>query len=296
LGKLSKIVLIVVSENGKKVLFKVKDHSVSGEEFHLLEHKKYGYLKTIPKPPLGKLGEYYQTENYISHTDSRRNLFEKVYHAIRKVSLKRKLNLINSFELEGKRLLDFGSGTGDFLKTAQSNGWNVAGIEPNEAARGIANSKTNSSVFESKYLNTFEKKSFDVITLWHVLEHVPDLEEKIAVLKSLLKPNGVLLIAVPNHKSYDAIYYKEFWAAYDVPRHLWHFDQKSISNLFYSISMTVESTNPMFFDSYYVSLLSEKYKSGRMKVFKAFRSGFMSNYKAKSSGEYSSLIYVLKNS
>ena len=145
----------MVSENGKKVLFKVKDHSVSGEEFHLLEHKKYGYLKTIPKPSLGKLGEYYQTEDYISHTDSRRNLFEKVYHAIRKVSLKRKLNLINSFELEGKTLLDFGSGTGDFLKAVQSNGWNVSGIEPNEAARGIANSKTNGSVFESKHLNTF---------------------------------------------------------------------------------------------------------------------------------------------
>ena len=284
------------SQNIQNAFIKVKDYSVSGEEFQLIENKTYGYLETIPKPSLDKLPEYYQTEDYISHTDSKRNLFEKVYHSIREISLKRKLKLINSFKTEQKTLLDFGCGTGDFLNTAQNNNWIVSGIEPNKEARLIANSKTNQSVFDSNYINNLEKESFDVITLWHVLEHIPNLEAQIAQLKSLLKPSGVLIIAVPNFKSYDSNYYKQFWAALDVPRHLWHFNQKSVSKLFAKINMSVVKTLPMVFDSYYVSLLSEKYKSGWMNIFKAFWIGFRSNYKAKSSGEYSSLIYVLKNS
>ncbi len=280
----------------QNVFITAKDHSVSGEQFQLIENDKFGFLETIPKPSVEKLPEYYKTEDYISHTDSKRNLFEKVYHGIREVSLKRKLKLINSFQTDQKKLLDFGCGTGDFLKTAQDKGWSVSGIEPNKEARQIANAKTNNVVLESSQINSFQKQSFDVITLWHVLEHIPNLEEQIIILKSLIKPNGVLIIAVPNYKSYDAKHYNQFWAAYDVPRHLWHFNQDSVSKLFSKISMTVINTKPMVFDAYYVSLLSEKYKSGRMNVIKAFWTGFKSNYKAKSSGEYSSLIYTIKNS
>ncbi|WP_397364173.1 class I SAM-dependent methyltransferase [Olleya sp. R77988] len=286
------------------IALKVKDHSVSGEEFQLVKNKTYGFLETIPKPSLEDLPEYYKTEDYISHTDSKRNLFEKAYHSIRQISLKKKLKLINSFNIlenqqdksEQKTLLDFGCGTGDFLKTAQSNNWNVSGIEPNEDARKIANQKTSNTVFGSDHLMSFTKHSFDVITLWHVLEHVPNLEEQIKQLKNLLKQDGILIVAVPNYKSYDATYYKQFWAAYDVPRHLWHFNQTSVSKLFSSIKMKVIKTKPMVFDSYYVSLLSEKYKSGKMKIFNASWTGFKSNLKAKSSGEYSSLIYIIKNS
>ncbi|WP_289043769.1 class I SAM-dependent methyltransferase [uncultured Olleya sp.] len=279
----------------QNMFIEVKDYSVSGEVFQLIQNESYGFLETIPKPSIAKLPEYYQTEDYISHTDSKRNLFEKVYHSIREVSLKRKLKLINSFKTDQKNLLDFGCGTGDFLKTALNNGWNVSGIEPNSEARSIANSKTKQSVLDSEGVKTYKKHSFDVITLWHVLEHIPNLESQISILKDLLKPNGVLIIAVPNYKSYDANHYKQFWAAYDVPRHLWHFDKKSISKLFLSINMTVQNIKPMVFDSYYVSLLSEKYKKGSMNLFSAFWTGFRSNAKAKRSGEYSSLIYVLKN-
>ncbi|WP_054852307.1 class I SAM-dependent methyltransferase [Olleya sp. ITB9] len=279
----------------QNMFIEVKDYSVSGEVFQLIQNESYGFLETIPKPSIAKLPEYYQTEDYISHTDSKRNLFEKVYHSIREVSLKRKLKLINSFKTDQKNLLDFGCGTGDFLKSALNNGWNVSGIEPNSEARSIANSKTKQSVLDSEGIKTYKKHSFDVITLWHVLEHIPNLESQISILKDLLKPNGVLIIAVPNYKSYDANHYKQFWAAYDVPRHLWHFDKKSISKLFSSINMTVQNIKPMVFDSYYVSLLSEKYKKGSMNLFSAFWTGFRSNAKAKRSGEYSSLIYVLKN-
>ena len=145
-------------------------------------------------------------------------------------------------------------------------------------------------------INELEKENkFDVITMWHVLEHVPNLEKYISQLKQLLKPNGRLVIAVPNYKSFDAKYYKEFWAAYDVPRHLWHFSQKAIKDLFEKENMIVEKTIPMKLDSFYVSLLSEKYKNGKSNPVKAFHVGLLSNIKAKRTKEYSSLIYILKN-
>jgi len=281
---------------GKPITYlSVKDHSVSSEEFELLVNEKFGFLETHPQPSAEKLPKYYKSEDYISHTDSKRNLLEKVYHVVRNISLKRKLKLIDSFSSEAKILLDVGCGTGDFLQIAQQNNWTVSGIEPNEEARKIANSKTNNSVYNIEQLLEFPKHSFDVITLWHVLEHLPNLEEQVSILKSLLKEKGTLVIAVPNYKSYDAKYYKNFWAAFDVPRHLWHFNQQSISSLFSKEYMEVVKTLPMKFDSYYISLLSEKYKSGKTNIFNAFRVGLLSNLKAKRSGEYSSLIYIIKN-
>ncbi|TYA74167.1 class I SAM-dependent methyltransferase [Seonamhaeicola marinus] len=278
---------------------KVKDHSVSGEVFELIENPEYGFLETRPQPSKEKLPEYYESEDYISHTDTKRNLFENVYHLVRSFTLNKKVKLINSFiekPSSEKRLLDIGCGTGDFLHAAQKNGWIVSGIEPNDDARAIANKKTNNSVFNIEQLLEFHEHSYDVITLWHVLEHLPNLEEQVNLLKKLLKPGGRLIIAVPNYKSYDAQLYKEFWAAYDVPRHLWHFNKTSISGLFSKISMNVEKIKPMWFDAFYVCLLSEKYKTGKMNFIKAFFNGFVSNFKALSTKEVSSLIYIIKNS
>jgi len=278
----------------KSTYITLKDHSVSKEEFQLLYNKELDMLVTFPEPKGEKLSAYYKSEDYISHTDTKRNLLEYAYHYVRGISLKRKLKLINSFKSESKTLLDIGCGTGDFLETALKGGWQITGIEPDEDARKIANSKTNDAAFETKALENLESNSFDVITLWHVLEHLPDLEKQTVLLKSLLKPNGTLVIAVPNYKSYDAEYYKNFWAAYDVPRHLWHFSKTSISELFKRENMKLIKTLPMKFDAYYVCLLSEKYKSGFMNPFKAFWVALRSNHKASKNNEYSSLIYVLK--
>jgi len=280
----------------KKTYLTVKDHSVSGEVFQLLYDDEFDMLITSPQPSEDELPKYYKSQDYISHTDTQRNLFEKLYHFIRRISLKKKLKLINLFFSEEKILLDIGCGTGEFLKIAQQNNWTVFGIEPNEKARSIANKKTNNSVSDIEKLSNFKPQSFDVITLWHVLEHLPRLEEHISILKSLLKSNGTLIITVPNYKSYDAKYYKEFWAAYDAPRHLWHFSQSSISKLVVKENMQVFKTLPMKFDSYYVSLLSEKYKSGSMNIFNALRIGWLSNFKARQSTEFSSLIFCVKNS
>lgn len=280
--------------DNKNCFLEVKDHSVSGQTFLLFCNEEFDMLETFPRPEGNALASYYKSEDYISHTDSKRNLFEKVYHLVREFSLKQKLRLINKYSSHSKILLDIGCGTGDFLATAQNAGWEINGVEPDSRARAIANQKTNNKIKDVDALNEFENGSFDVITLWHVLEHLPNLHEQIETLDKLLKPDGTLVIAVPNFKSHDARHYKDFWAAYDVPRHLWHFSQTSISKLFSKRNIQVIDTKPMKFDSYYVSLLSEKYKTGRMKILNAFFRGLISNMKAKRSGEYSSLIYILK--
>jgi len=281
--------------NDKIESIAVKDYSVSGETFQLVHNETMDYLETIPQPPQDTLASYYKSEDYISHTNSKRNLFEKVYHHVRNISLKRKLKLINSFNTEEKKLLDIGCGTGAFLSTAQNAGWTISGVEPNDEARAIANNNTQNSVYNIDQIEAFEAHSFDVITLWHVLEHLPNLEEQTSIFKRLLKPNGTLVIAVPNYNSFDAKHYKKFWAAYDVPRHLWHFSQTAIKNLFTKVNMSIENTHPMLFDAFYVSLLSEKYKNKKMNPIKAFFIGIRSNMKAKRTSEYSSLIYVIKN-
>ncbi len=276
-----------------------KDYLVSGEEFELLLDDNLDLLMTSPKPKTEDLGRYYESEDYISHTDSKKTPIDFVYQEVKKYALKQKLKLVNSFNSEEKKILDIGAGTGDFLKTCFEDGWNVYGVEPSEKAIEIAKGK----IDKGQFFNSVEelKKEegvflgFDVITMWHVLEHVPNLDETIFNLKKLLKPGGTLVVAVPNFKSYDATYYKSFWAAYDVPRHLWHFSQTAIRRLFFFQSMEVVKTLPMKFDSFYVSLLSEKNKKSTLGAVKAFWVGLLSNVKAKKTNEYSSLIYVIKN-
>lgn len=274
-----------------------EDYTVSNKNFDLLYNMQYRMLETFPKPEGKELASYYESEDYISHTDSKKSFIDKLYQTVKGIALKNKLKLLNSFKTEEKNLLDVGCGTGDFLLTCKNNGWNVVGIEPNKNAQALAISKLNkkNTVAIVSDLKEIPSQQFDVITLWHVLEHVPDINSYIYKLKSLLKPDGVLVVAVPNYKSYDAGYYKQFWAAFDVPRHLWHFSKKSIELIFSEFDMEVTKILPMKFDSFYVSLLSEKYKTGKSNFLKAFYVGMLSNLKAMRTNEYSSLIYLIKN-
>ena len=275
-----------------KSFITVKDFSVSGESFSLLLNEEYQILKTHPQPTLDKLGSYYEFEDYISHTDGKRTLFEKMYHFIKRKAIRDKVSLINSHQPLKGRILDIGAGTGDFLLECKNQNWEILGIEPNDKAKGIAVGK---GIKFGDTIEKLESNSFDVITMWHVLEHVPDVEHQVAELKRLLKPSGTIIIAVPNFKSYDANHYKEFWAAYDVPRHLWHFSKTAIEKIFDKQNMNLEDVKPMWFDSFYVSLLSEKYKSGKMNFISGFFIGLISNVSGLFKKEFSSHIYVLKN-
>jgi len=278
--------------SNKKHFLTVKDYSVSKETFDLYYDETLDMLITHPQPSLENLGKYYESEDYISHTDNKRSLFEKLYHFIKSIALKNKINLINSLQPKKGRILDIGAGTGEFLSVAKNDGWLTIGVEPSERAKAIAKNKGVSFVEETSEL---ENHSFDVISMWHVLEHVPDLDKQIKELKRLLKPTGTLIVAVPNFKSFDAKHYGKFWAAFDVPIHFWHFSKTAIKLLFEKEEIKLEKVLPMKFDSFYVSLLSEKYKSGKMNFIKAFFTGLQSNLKAKMNFEYSSHIYILKN-
>jgi len=274
------------------VYITVKDHSVSGETFQLLLNEELQLLKTHPQPALEDLARYYESDDYISHTDGKRSLFEKLYHVVKEKALRDKVMLIENFHAAKGNLLDIGAGTGDFLVEVKYHGWSVIGIEPSAKAKALAQSK---QIRFAESLAEIEDHTMDVITMWHVLEHVPDIENHIAELKRVLKPDGVIVIAVPNYNSHDAKHYGIYWAAYDVPRHLWHFSRTAIKKLFAVQELELIKILPMKFDSFYVSLLSEKYKTGKMNFFKGFINGLRSNMKAKKNLEYSSHIYVLKN-
>lgn len=263
---------------------------VSGESFDLIYDEDLQFLKTLPSPKTEDLPKYYESQDYISHTDQKRGLFSYLYQLVKKWSLRRKVKLIRSQNNGIGSLLDVGAGTGDFLKVAKDAGWEVNGVEPNQKASKLASEK---QIYLKSTLREFEGEQFDVVTLWHVLEHIPNLEETIGQLSNLVKPKGSLVIAVPNFKSFDAKYYGRFWAAYDVPRHLWHFSKYSIKHLF-AENFELRKTKPMLFDSFYVSLLSEKYKTGNKFSLRAFYIGLKSNIKAKRTKEYSSHIYCFK--
>ena len=276
----------------RSIYISTKDYFKSQEAFDLVLDSSRGILITTPQPAAEDLAGYYQSQAYISHSNTQKGIIPFLYRLAQKWSLKNKINLINSLSNHKGALLDIGAGTGNFCETSKQNSWDVYGVEPNEKAREIAAKK---NIFLHQSIEDFKGQQFDVVTLWHVLEHLPDLENTITAIQKLLKPNGVLIVAVPNYNSFDAKHYKRFWAAYDVPRHLWHFSQKSMSKLF-SENMKLLKTKPMVFDSFYVSLLSEKYKTGKMNPIKGFWIGLLSNLKAITTKEASSLIYIIKNS
>ena len=268
---------------------KTKDYTVTGETFELLYDPELEMLITSPQPE--DLKKYYESESYISHTDANENFVDRIYQRVKKISLQKKIKLVDRYSNRKKSLLDVGAGTGDFLAMAQQKGWTVSGVEPNVKAKNKAQQK---GIALQQNFDELQGRQFQVISLWHVLEHLPNLEEQISKLKDLLLEDGVLVIAVPNFKSFDAKHYQNFWAAYDVPRHLWHFSKTAIEQLFAKHGMELVNTKPMVFDAFYVSLLSEKYKTGKQNLLKAFYIGLRSNCKAWRSKEYSSQIYVLK--
>lgn len=270
---------------------KTKDHFLSQEEFELFFDDNYQMLVTKPQPK--ELEGYYQSDNYISHSDAKKGLIEKVYQIVKRYNLAKKVSLINRCADDKTTLLDIGAGTGNFILQAKKSGWSVTGIEPNSSARQKASEKGIELLDEIKKIRG---EKFNVITLWHVLEHLSNIKSTFQNIVSHLEQDGTLVIAVPNFKSHDAKYYGGFWAGYDVPRHLYHFSQSAIKKLAEENGMVIKRTKPMWFDSFYVSLLSEKYKNGKSNFVKAIFVGMVSNVKALFTKECSSLIYVLRKS
>lgn len=273
-----------------------KDHTVTKEPFVIWECAActVRFTQNIPAPSL--IGRYYRSQDYISHSDTRKGPVNQVYHWVRKYTLSAKRRLIKKLTtLQTGTLLDVGAGTGAFSHAMQKAGWKVTGLEPDDSAREKARSQYGLELASPGTLYQLPAEQFDAITMWHVLEHVHDLHGYMNTFQKILKPRGTLIVAVPNYTSFDADTYGEYWAAYDVPRHLYHFSPHSMDILAESHGMQVVAHKPMWFDSFYVSMLSEQYKNGYNNFLTAFWNGCLSNWEAFSDvSKCSSVIYVIR--
>jgi 2-polyprenyl-3-methyl-5-hydroxy-6-metoxy-1,4-benzoquinol methylase len=266
-----------------------KDHFLSKEDFSLFKCHKCETLITWPQPLPNKIFSYYESEDYVSHNDTKKGFINRLYQIVKTRSLHNKIKLVSPL-LSNHSLLDYGCGTGDFLLSCLNSGINAEGVEPDNGARLVATQKGLNVVTPEAFKNTTAR--YGVITLWHVLEHTYYPAKTIEDLKSMLTDDGSIIIAVPNYQSHDALHYKDKWAAFDVPRHLFHFSKNSIQELANTTGLKLVKTQAMNFDSFYVSMLSEKYKGGNF-VSGVLR-GLISNLSALKTGQYSSIIYVLK--
>lgn len=276
-------------------LLTAKDYTVSGEEFVIWQCGDCTLRFTQDIPDADSIGAYYQSEDYISHTNTNKGLVNQLYQRVRKLTLAQKAKLIqNVTGLSKGTLLDVGCGIGAFVHTMKSNGWTATGLEPDANTRRLSKELYGLELKDASDLYSLPLASFDAITLWHVLEHVHDLHAYIEQLKALLKPGGRLFIAVPNYQSVDANIYGSTWAAYDVPRHLYHFTPRAIHTLMSQHGLKVINERPMWFDSFYISMLSSKYRFGKTRMIGSFLSGLRSNLTALANKERcSSLIYII---
>lgn len=273
--------------------FKSRDYFLSNEEFLVDKCSECGLLFTNPRPGFNEILKYYDSADYISHNSSSKAILTRIYTLARNYMLNKKCNIVST-NSKGKRILDIGCGTGEFLNFCKNKGFESLGVELNEKPREEAKKKYGIEIRKSVDDYLSEEAGFDCITLWHVLEHIHDLENTMYMIKKLLKPEGTLIIALPNCSSWDAIHYKQFWAAYDLPRHLYHFNKSSFSKFAEIHKFKIVKILPQLLDAFYISLLSEKYMKGKNNFITAFLKGAISNINAGKQGKgYSSLIYIL---
>lgn len=269
---------------------KVKDYFLTQEEFELFQCDHCGLVFTVPRPAPEVIGNYYKSDEYYSHQQNSKGFIPKIYERVKSVNLRGKVAMATSDMVKG-RLLDIGCGVGDFLLQVKKLGWEVMGIEPSEQAANIAQSRLGFTLLKPADYEKLPDQSFDVITMWHVLEHVDDLKSQTKELKRLLRPGGRLVIALPNYQSFDCQYYNDKWAAWDVPRHLNHFTQDCLQGILNANDFKYLDTQRLIWDAYYISFLSEKYLGHSLPLIRGAWVGLKSNCKARRSGMYSSLVY-----
>ncbi len=265
---------------GNDVFIQAKDYLVSHRIFSVVRCPQCGLVLTNPRPADDKLPAYYQSHDYLSHSGQASTLTEKIYQAVKRLMLRKKVYFLKKWLREGDHILDVGTGTGDFPLQMKKAGIHAIGVEPNEAAAALARAKGLEVYADLSSVHAEGRKSFAMITLWHVLEHMADPNEQIGLIRNLLRHDGMLVVAVPMIDSYDAAYYKQYWAAYDLPRHLVHFSSTTLVQLLNKHGFQLIEKRSLPFDAYYISLLSESHMNVLVKPLawlRAIYTGLMSN-------------------
>ncbi len=270
-----------------KHFLSVQDHFLTQENFDLYRDESAGVLKTVPQPE--NIESYYESEDYLSHDDSQDSFFAKCYQFAKIWNLRSKKSLIGKYAVDGK-ILDIGAGVGDVVGVLKKSGYDAIGYEPSKKARLFAARKGIELLDQT---DSILPNSIKVISMYHVLEHVPDYKKQIDLIYNWLQEDGYLILALPNYNSFDAKWFKSYWAGYDVPRHLFHFNKLAVGNVFQN-KFKLISTKPMWFDSLYVSILSARYQKRKVPFIYGICIGLISNFAALFSKEPSSLVYVLK--
>lgn len=272
-----------------------KDYTVTHEIFEIVECQSCQLRFTNPRPKANEAGKYYQSEEYISHSNTQKGFINQLYHQVRKITLRQKTNWIEPYKKGNKKLLDIGCGNGHFLHASKERGWSITGMELDPETANRASDLLQQAIHPS-IENIHKDETFDLISMWHVLEHVYELDEYFSFFQQQLSPTGKLLLALPNHLSYDAEVFQEHWAAYDVPRHIYHFNPKTLEILAHKHGFKLIKSKGQIFDSFYIALLSNQYKYGNKKIISSFVIGLLSNIKAYiKTGNYSSNLYILEH-
>ncbi len=274
-----------VEQNNKHLHCDSKDYLVTGESFkvYLDENKIIG--KTFPAPKKSEMFKYYDSNQYLPHSYNNKNLITILYSVVKRQMHRKKLEWMSRQLNHNSSVLDYGCGTGDFVNYLRSKSVMAYGYDPN----------IKFNLDSPDYLtNNFDwgVNKYDIIFLWHVLEHTHDPFVLLQSLKKLLKKNGKIFIAIPNFKSFDSTYYRKYWAGYDLPRHLWHFSRKSIYQIAEQNNFKIHTEKRLYLDAIYVSFLSEKYKSSRFPYLQGLIIGFISIFRSFFTKESSSFLFV----
>lgn len=276
--------------------FTCKDHFATGEGFDICECPSCGFVFTQGIPDEKEIGRYYESQEYISHSNTKKGIFNKIYHVVRSIMLRRKTDLIEKLTLlKNGNILDYGAGTGYFAHAMAKKGWEVTAIEKSPQARELAKTRFGLEIFSEEHLSEIGDKEFDVVTLWHVMEHIQELDRFWDELYRIIDDTGIAVIALPNCKSYDAKIYKENWAAYDVPRHLWHFTPDTLMRWGEKHGFILERQITMPFDGFYISMLSERYRGSMLASMRGLWNGLKGWCATSTRREASSsIIYVFR--
>ena len=265
-----------------------KDYLVTHESF-FVEEKEKGISFTHPVIADEEIDKYYNTTAYLSHS-SNKTLISFFFDLFSNIMVKKKTSFM--LGLGGvSAYLDYGCGIGKLISSMNKKGVASYGYDTSSLAISVCNNK---SLNASSNLDDLPNK-YDLISFWHSLEHVSDYTKVLKKTKKMLSKNGTMVVALPNYDSFDAKFYSKFWAAYDTPRHRVHFTKKGFIKAASQLGFEVVKTKPLFLDSFYISMMSEKYKQSLFYFLKGLFIGALSNLFFFFTKQASSHTYVLKN-